>query len=636
FIHTRYSLDGGAWSEWSPRRSVELETAPGSHEVVVQARTTWAESPKAQASLAFAVPVPVYRQPLVMIPVVGAILTAVISVVMVLVRRASHVATVRANVELRREIAERRKAEEALRAGEERFRLATQATRDAIYDWDIVADRSWRNERYLELFAPDASSSYDPWRARIHPDDRDRVVNSLQACFDGDGHYWGEQYRLRGADGQYVHVMDRGFILRGEDGRPVRMIGAMTDITMAKEAQQALRESEARFDRAVRGSQDGLWDWPDVSDESEWWSPRFFDLLGYQEGAFEASGWRFDALLHPEDQARTRAALRAHLEHKEPYDVEYRLRTREGGYRWFRARGQAEWDEDGRPVRMAGSVQDITVRKQVEEELARHRHHLEELVRRRTHELEQSQARLRLAERLASIGTLAAGIAHEINNPVGGILLAAQNAREALARSENETSLRDCLADIEENARRCGVITGNILQFAKEGHMRKVPYNLNAAVRRGVRMTAAYVDHHGGEVDVQLADRLPEVPLYPLGMEQVVANLIRNAVESATAKARVEIRTEQVDGAVRLVVRDNGGGVAPDQVKHLFDPFYTTRQEKGGIGLGLSIVHGIITEHGGTIEVESQPGEGTVFSIDLPTASTDQTGTEDAEGTGRR
>ncbi|MBU0641147.1 MAG: PAS domain S-box protein [Planctomycetes bacterium] len=139
------------------------------------------------------------------------------------------------------DITERIRAEEALRASEQRFRLATLATRDAIYDWDIVADRSWRNERYHALFKPPDETSSAWWRERIHPADRARIEQELRDAFaDRDAH-WAAEFRFLLGDGEYADVIDRGFIVRGPEGQPIRMIGAMTDMTKRKQAQDALR-----------------------------------------------------------------------------------------------------------------------------------------------------------------------------------------------------------------------------------------------------------------------------------------------------------------------------------------------------------------------------------------------------------
>lgn len=148
-----------------------------------------------------------------------------------------------------------------------------------------------------------------------------------------------------------------------------RTLDQWKNLVDRKQAEEALRKSEERFDLAVRGTNDGLWDWPDLSKDEEWWSPRWYELLGYEDGEVPASITNFRAFLHPDDLPAVEDAVRAHLQEHVPFDTEYRLRTKSGAYRWFRGRGQVVWNEDGKAVRMSGSIQDIHEHKQADEAL---------------------------------------------------------------------------------------------------------------------------------------------------------------------------------------------------------------------------------------------------------------------------
>ncbi len=199
----------------------------------------------------------------------------------------------------------------------------------------------------------------------IHPDDRALVERTV---FDAVGRQvpYALEYRILHADGSVRWVMERGRGLFGADGAVAWLDGVMLDITERKQAEATLRQAEERLALAVEGSSDGLWDGRPLAEEPwwsprtpVWWSPRFKELLGFRSDEFPDILESWAARLHPEDKERVFEALTGHIERRLPYDVEYRLRTKRGEYRWFRARGQAVWDRDGRLVRMAGSLQDI-------------------------------------------------------------------------------------------------------------------------------------------------------------------------------------------------------------------------------------------------------------------------------------
>jgi C4-dicarboxylate-specific signal transduction histidine kinase len=259
---------------------------------------------------------------------------------------------------------------------------------------------------------------------------------------------------------------------------------------------------------------------------------------------------------------------------------------------------------------------EITQRRDAETELARHRDRLEELVTQRTEALRQSLEQLRRSERLASLGTLAAGIAHEINNPLNAMLVAAQYARQA---SEPE-EVREALDSIIEEGQRGGQIIRGILKFARADEPVRTPGDLNQAVRHAAELSSTYLEGHQLRLELELAEDLPPVLMNTIEIEQVIVNLIKNAVEAGGGHAHVTLSSAARNGHVVVTIHDDGPGIPPDVAARIFDPFFTTKLGKGGTGLGLSICHGIVSEHGGTISVLSQPGAGTTFTINLPAA----------------
>jgi signal transduction histidine kinase len=238
----------------------------------------------------------------------------------------------------------------------------------------------------------------------------------------------------------------------------------------------------------------------------------------------------------------------------------------------------------------------------------------------RTRELEESQTKLRQAERLAALGTLAAGLAHQLNNPIGAVLLAAQNARLLQAIPSAKAEFQACLEDIVGSAERCAAVVRDMLRFAETKASEKWPMLLNPIVESAVEAARPYLVKRKADVRLELADDLPPALLSPLSIEQVLVNLHRNAADSAVDRVHIEICTAATRTGLQLVVRDDGRGMSEEERRRVFDPFFTTRDHQGAAGMGLSLVHGIIREHGGSIDVQSTPGRGTTFTVLLPQA----------------
>jgi PAS domain S-box-containing protein len=275
------------------------------------------------------------------------------------------------------DITERKRIEDALRASEERWHLAVRGSNDGIWDWNIQTGDVFFSSRWKAMRGFDdheIKNDVNEWRSRIHPDDLGRVLQSIDAYLAKHAQEFCEEYRVQRKDGSYMWILDRGMALWADDGTLLRMAGSESDITERKRTEEALRVSEERFALAVAGSTDILWDGHPLPDKPWyapqtpiWWSPRVRELLGLEESESFETLEQWAARLHPEDKARVFGQLTAHIEHRVPYDAEYRLRNNRGDYRWIRGRGQAMWDEQGEIRRMSGSCQDITDRKWAEE-----------------------------------------------------------------------------------------------------------------------------------------------------------------------------------------------------------------------------------------------------------------------------
>jgi signal transduction histidine kinase len=228
---------------------------------------------------------------------------------------------------------------------------------------------------------------------------------------------------------------------------------------------------------------------------------------------------------------------------------------------------------------------------------------------------------VRRNERLACIGLLAAGIAHEINNPTGSALLAAETALSLMGSKNADEHVAACLRNIVASMDRCGRIVRTLLRYSRQEPTEKQACSINDVAEQALDLARPYAGSHGARLRLDVDPSIPLVPMNPLEIELVLLNLLRNAVEAGRGNVEIVVGTASTENGVRVAVRDNGCGMSKEQIVHVFDPLFTTRRHQGGSGLGMSIAFGIVQEHQGRMEITSQEGKGTTVTIDLPVAA---------------
>ncbi|MCH7867174.1 MAG: PAS domain S-box protein [Myxococcales bacterium] len=285
-------------------------------------------------------------------------------------------------------------------------------------------------------------------------------------------------------------------------------------------------------------------------------------------------------------------------------------------------------DDRNEPLAILSRTRNITQQKQLERAQAQQQDHLETQVAQRTQELEETLTRLRRAERLASVGTLASGLAHQINNPIGSILNSAEYALLCEEDQDADSVWKEALLESVAQARRCGRIVRSMLQYSRGARTERWAEDFGDVLQRALNATQSYAKSNHATIKVTEDGRPTPVLVNPIEMEQVLVNIINNAIESNASGANISIQLQAREEQVCIAVTDDGRGIPREHTSRVLDPFYTTRQQEGGTGLGLSVAAGIAVEFGGTLSVASEPAAGTTVTIIMPLAIS--TTTQDA------
>jgi len=502
------------------------------------------------------------------------------------------------------DITERREVETALRASEERLRLAQEAAGLGTFDWDLETGRIDACGLYRRIYGlgADEDVTLERLDAVTHPADRERTRERRQRAARGeaDGAF---EYRIcRGGDGALRWVRVTARTLRDGAGRPVRRIGIAEDISERMFAEQALRESEENFRYTVELSPQLAWTADPDGSNIDFKRP-FSDFPDFAEPT--EAGDRTDQLTHPDDRHYRMREWEFSLSSGRPYDVEFRARRPDGGYRWVRSRGWPRRDEAGRIVRWYGITEDIHDRRMAEQQLQRLHDELNQVAR------------------VSAMGTLASALAHELNQPLTAVANYMAGSRRLLA--DQGADALPVIAEALERAGRAAVQAGEIVRrlrdLVNKGEVNRQPIDLAQLIHEVCELTLGDLRERAIGLSLEFGPGTRQACADRIQIQQVFTNLLRNAAEAMEGQPTrvITISTAlHADEQVIVRVADTGPGVSPEVKRHLFSPFVSTKST--GMGVGLPICRSIVEAHGGQLWVEDALGGGAVFCFTLPKA----------------
>ena len=445
--------------------------------------------------------------------------------------------------------------------------------------------------------------------------DRTALLSEVQSA----GRVTNYELRLRDVDGHERWALASVVATKLRGDRV--LVGGLNEVTRRKAAERSLAESERRFRCLVENANDIIYM---LSPDGimTYISPNWKDILGHDVS--EVLRTSFAHFIHPSDLQRCMNFLNAVIETgKKQSGIEYRVKHKDGRWRWHTSNASCLKDDQGNVEAYIGIARDITDKKN--EQLA-----LEKVLR----ELQETQAQLLQSEKMVALGRLVAGVAHEINSPLGAISSMQQTLSTAIAKlqaalgevapealTENRTfhtaftAITDANRVIGLGAEQITTIVKSLRTFARldEAEMKR------ADVHEGLESALTLIHHDlKGRIEVvHDYGELSPIMCYPGKLNQVFLNILVNASQAIEGKGRIAITTFVKGNKVHVAIRDTGKGIRGEDLESIFDPGFTTRSRGVGTGLGLAISYQIVKEHNGRIEVESQVGKGSVFTVIL-------------------
>ncbi len=490
---------------------------------------------------------------------------------------------------------DRKRVEEKLQRSEAFLTQAQSISHTGSFGWRVsTGEILWSDETFrIFQYERTTTPTVDLILQRVHPEDAALVRQTIERASQ-DGKDFDFEHRLLMPDSSIKHVRVVGHADRDQSGE-LEFVGAVMDVTAAKDAEERIRQDEREL-RITIETIPAIVSCARPDGTVDFISHKWLDYIGRSREEI-VGAWQ--STIHPEDLDRVLNSWQAALATGEPLEMETRYRRADGTYRWFLVRAAPLRDDKGNIVKWYATVFDIEDRKRAEEKLR------------------EAQADLAHVSRVTTLGEMAASIAHEVDQPLSGVVINAKACLRFLTgAAPNLDEVRDGLQAIARDGRRASDVIARIRALARRTVTEKGPLDINEVIREVVALAEGAVRRMGARLRTELAGDLPRVLGDRVELQQVVLNLLLNGLDAMHAVAgsprELVVSTQrEARNRVRVAVQDTGCGIDPQLAERIFEAFYTTKRD--GLGMGLLISRSIVEQHGGRLWAAPNDGPGTTF-----------------------
>lgn len=501
-------------------------------------------------------------------------------------------------------------AAQALRASEERMRLATEATGVGIWEWDVTTSRNRWDAQLFRIYGieptPDRTVAYSDWRSCVLPEDLPQAESTLQETVLHSGKSIREFRIVRKNDGARRYIEAVETTRANAEGKTQWVVGTNLDITERKRAEAALRESEERFRTLADNMAQLAW-MADAEGELVWYNRRWFEYTGTTFEEMREWGW--GKVLHSEHLARVTKKWQAHLQAGESWEDSFPLRSARGEFRWFLSRATPIRDENGKVLRWFGTNTDVTEQRAAADAIT------------------QAKEQVETASRAKD--NFLAALSHELRTPLTPVLMMASILRDD---ERLPADVREELGMMERNIGLEARLIDDLLDLTTIAQgklkLRTEQTDAHELIQRAATLIQSDVGAKAISLQFDLGAPHHELTADATRFQQVMWNLLRNAVKFTPPDGKITVRTreERIPGKglwLRIEVADTGVGIDPAHLTQIFQPFdqggLAGDHRFGGLGLGLAIARAVVEAHGGRITAESQGADrGAMFVVELP------------------